>query len=106
MGYIFVLIFIGILFILRCSSFLDKPKKKLKEIFIWNSVIRMMLEGYFEIILALGIITIYEQVHQQSQAHFRFEVYFSNGFAIFLGIICLLMPFAILFFYSAKVEQW
>ena len=104
MGYIFVLIFIAILFILRCSSFLDKPKRKLKEIFIWNSVIRMMLEGYFEIILALGIITIYEQMDQQS--HFRFEVAFSNGFAIFLGIICLSMPFLILFFYNAKVEQW
>ena len=104
MGYIFVLVFIGILFILRCASFLDKPKRKLKEIFIWNSVIRMMLEGYFEIILALGIITIYEQSDHHS--HFKFEVAFSNGFAIFLGIICLSMPFLILIFYSAKVEQW
>ena len=58
-GYIAILIFIGLLFIFKFSKHLDRMRKKLKGIFIWNSVIRLMIEGYFEITLAIGITTIY-----------------------------------------------
>ena len=58
-GYIAILIFIGLLFILKFSKHLDRLRKKLKGVFIWNSVIRLMIEGYFEIILAIGITAIY-----------------------------------------------
>ena len=59
LGYIAILIFIGLLFILKFAKHLDKLRKKLRGIFMWNSVIRLLIEGYFEIILAIGITAIY-----------------------------------------------
>ena len=58
-GYIAIFIFIGLLFVLKFSKHLERLRKKLKGIFMWNSVIRLLIEGYFEIVLAIGITTIY-----------------------------------------------
>ena len=59
-GYLVILTIICMLLMFKCSeaSWIQVKKKKLKRAFIWNSVLRLIIEGYFEIILALGIASI------------------------------------------------
>ena len=55
LGHLIAIIVIGILFCVRISGYLQKLRNQLASLLFWNGIIRLLIEAYFDIILALGV---------------------------------------------------
>ena len=108
--YIVGIILAGALLLVKISGFLDKIKQKLVNTLFWNSVLRLLIEAYFDILLGLGItytvMTSKESKQPIPGVMFLPGVLISNIFAGFFLLVCICLPFFIIIFYLCSTNKW
>ena len=111
LGHLIAIFVVGILFCVRISGYLKKLRDKLASLLFWNGIIRLLIEAYFDVVLALGVT--YLVITDQDQGNLIRSswgtlpgVMISQCFALFFAILCIIMPFAMACFYWKNSDKW
>ena len=70
-----------------------------------NGTLRFIMEGYLEILIAIGLNLVY---FEETTSEFAFlpGVKLSNAFALFFTIVAICLPIFITGYYISNEEHW
>ena len=103
--------FVCILYCANFSELLKRLRMKLARMLFWNSVMRLLIEAYFDIVMALGVSLLalrIDNTDYQITATWQTlpGVMISRYFACFFAVICTVMPIFVTTFYLINVDRW
>ena len=82
-------------------SYASKVSTKLSNFLYWGGILRLLMEGYLEIIISTMLNMVRNNREDRS-----WSIIFSNVFSILMTILLLVLPIFILIFYWYKREEW
>lgn len=105
LAHILMILIVGCLKVVGCGNErIQTAKNKISKKLFWGGILRLLIESYFELVLAVGINA---ARYRKSIGDYAFTgVIVSNIFATFFAIASLVLPFFILIFYSVNTGRW
>ena len=105
LGYVAMVLIVGLLKVVgHAHEHIHRVEVKISEKLFWGSFLRLMMESYLEITLAIGINV---AIFHKSVGVYAFPgVILSNVIAIIFAVASFALPFFFLIFYTKKTGRW